>query len=160
MRQVFILAILASVPCSAAADFAGHVVKVTDGDSVTVLVDTKQVKVRLDSIDAPELKQPFGKRSQQSLAQLCAAKYARVRERGLDRYGRTVGWIECDGVDANAEQVRRGMAWVFERYAPSSSPLYGLQNEARGSRRGLWTDTHPTAPWDWRQKARQGENQL
>jgi hypothetical protein len=40
------------------------------------------------------------------------------------------GRVSCTGVDANAEQVRRGMAWVFERYAPKGSPLYGLQAEA------------------------------
>jgi hypothetical protein len=28
---------------------------------------------------------------------------------------------------ANAEQVRQGRAWVFERYAPRDSPLYTIQ---------------------------------
>ena len=147
-------AVLAGVAAGARADFTGRVVKVSDGDTLTVLVERKQVKVRLDAIDAPELKQPFGRHSQQSLAELCAARTARVVEKGLDRYGRTVGTIQCDGVDANAEQVRRGMAWVFVRYAPRSSPLYGLQGEARGSRRGLWADPSPMAPWDWRLKSR------
>lgn len=147
-------AVLAAVAASARADFTGRVVKVSDGDTLTVLVEQKQVKVRLDAIDAPELKQPFGKHSQRSLAELCAARTARVVEKGHDRYGRTIGAIQCDGVDANAEQVRRGMAWVFERYAPRHSPLYGLQGEARGSRRGLWVDPSPVAPWDWRLKSR------
>jgi endonuclease YncB( thermonuclease family) len=53
-------------------------------------------------------------------------------------------------VDANSEQVRRGMAWVFNRYARSGSPLYKLQYEAQGIRRGLWADAKPMAPWDWR----------
>jgi hypothetical protein len=66
-----------------------------------------QIKVRLESIDAPESKQALGKRSQQSLAQRCAAKTATVREKGKDRYGRALGWVVCDGVDANTEQVRR-----------------------------------------------------
>jgi endonuclease YncB( thermonuclease family) len=52
------------VPSVALADFTGRVVKVTDGDTITVLVHNKQIKVRLDSIDAPESKQAFGKRSQ------------------------------------------------------------------------------------------------
>lgn len=154
MRAVLSLAFLAVAPCAALADFVGRVVNVTDGDSLTVLVEGKQVRVRLDAIDAPELKQPFGKRSQQSLAQLCAAKAARVIEKGPDRYGRTVGWIVCDGVDANSEQVRRGMAWVFVRYAAGNSPLYGLQAEAQGTRRGLWVDPQPVAPWEWRIKLR------
>ncbi|HKQ28144.1 MAG TPA: thermonuclease family protein [Burkholderiales bacterium] len=154
MRAVIFLAVLCATPCAALADFVGRVVKVSDGDTVTVLVERKQVRVRLDAIDAPELKQSFGARSKQSLTELCAAKSVRVIERGLDRYGRTVGWIICDGVDANSEQVRRGMAWVYERYAPRNSPLYGLQGEAHDTRRGLWADPQPMAPWEWRRKTR------
>jgi len=60
----------------------------------------------------------------------------------------------CDGVEANSEQVKRGMAWVFDRYAPRNSPLYGLQREAQATRRGLWSERHPVAPWDWRQRRR------
>ena len=148
----FILAL--ALPCTALADFVGTVVNVTDGDTLTVLVDTTPVKVRLDAIDAPEIRQPYGRRSQQSLAELCAAKTARVIENGVDRYGRTIARIVCDGVDANSEQVRRGMAWVFERYAPRTSALYALQGEARAIRRGLWSDPEPVAPWEWRRKSR------
>ena len=36
------------------ADFSGRVVSVADGDTITVLVDREQVKVRLIEIDAPE----------------------------------------------------------------------------------------------------------
>jgi endonuclease YncB( thermonuclease family) len=154
MRALVFLAVLAVAPC-ALADFVGRVVHVSDGDTLTVLVDRKQVRVRLDSIDAPELKQPFGKRAQQSLAELCAAKPAHVIEKGVDRYGRTIGWILCGAVDANAEQVRRGMAWVFVRFAAANSPLYALQGEAQGWRRGLWADPQPIAPWDWRVRSRE-----
>lgn len=147
---------LALAPYVAQADFTGRVVKVSDGDTLTVLVDAKQVKVRLDSIDAPERSQPLGNRSQQSLAQLCAKTTARVVTKGLDRYGRTVGVILCDGVEANSEQVKRGMAWVFDRYAARNSPLYDLQREAQGTRRGLWADPQPMAPWAYRAKLRQG----
>ena len=149
-RAVLFAAVLAAAPCAALADFTGRVVRVSDGDTLVVLVEQRQVRVRLDSIDAPELHQPFGKRSQQSLTQLCAAKTARVVEKGTDRYGRTIGWIVCQGVDATSEQVRRGMAWVFDRYAARNSPLYDLQGEAQVTRRGLRADPHPVAPWEWR----------
>jgi endonuclease YncB( thermonuclease family) len=154
MRALALLAVLALVPLAARADLVGRVVSVSDGDTLTILVETKQVKVRLDAIDAPERGQPFGKRSQESLAELCVKRTARVVEKGLDRYGRTVGTIVCDGVEANSEQVRRGMAWVFERYAPRNSPLYGLQRDAQATRRGLWVDPRPVSPWAWRTRAR------
>lgn len=137
-----------------ATDFAGRVVRVHDGDTLTVLVGRKQIRVRLVDIDAPELHQAFGRRSRDSLANICAGHEVRVQEQGRDRYKRTLGRVTCGGVDANAEQVRIGMAWVFVRYAPNASPLYALQSEARIERRGLWYDPHPTAPWDWRAQER------
>lgn len=155
MRAWLLLGLL--VPDLALADFTGPVVKVQDGDTLTVLVHQRQVKIRLESIDAPESKQPFGKRSQQSLAQLCAAKTATVHETGKDRYGRTLGWVTCDNLDASSEQVRRGMAWVFVRYAAHNSPLYGFEATARNEHLGLWADPHPTPPWDWRASKRRTE---
>jgi endonuclease YncB( thermonuclease family) len=94
----------------------------------------------LKEIDAPESKQAFGKRSRQSLAQICEKKSARVSWTEKDRNGRTLGRVWCGGIDANAEQVRRGMAWVFDRYVKDWS-LYRL---------GLWADAAPVPPWEWR----------
>jgi endonuclease YncB( thermonuclease family) len=140
---------------SASADFTGRVLDVYDGDTIVMLVDDRQVRVGLVDIDAPELGQAFGRHSRDSLARICAGATARVHERGRDRDGRTLGYVTCGVVDANNEQVRRGMAWVFVRYAPKRSGLYQLQTEARLERRGLWSDVlPPVAPWDWRQRQR------
>ena len=140
-------------------EFVGRVVKIQDGDTLTVLVSKKQITVRLIDIDAPERKQPFGTSSRQSLAEMCAGKFAEVAERGKDRYGRTLGRVSCASVDANADQVRRGMAWVFERYAAKDSPLYAVQAEARAARRGLWQDAKPVPPWEWRATRLQRKHQ-
>lgn len=131
---------------------SGHVVAVHDGDTLALLNDRQQIKVRLIEIDAPELGQPFGKRSKQSLSDLCYRKPATLDTRGQDKYGRTLARVTCNGQDANAEQVRRGMAWVYEKYAPKDSQLYHLQHEARAARRGLWADPSPIPPWEWRAK--------
>jgi len=131
------------------ADFSGRVVAVQDGDTLTVLAGSKQTRVRLDSIDAPEMRQAFGERSKDSLVEMCLSQRAFVREYGKDRNGRTIGRVTCSGVDANVEQVRRGMAWVFDRYVTDYS-LYAQQDAARLSRRGLWSSTNPVAPWEWR----------
>jgi endonuclease YncB( thermonuclease family) len=128
------------------------VVSVHDGDTLTVLVEKRQVKVRLTDIDAPELKQPFGSRSRQSLAELCFGKEAALDVRGQDRYKRTLATVTCAGTDANAEQVRRGYAWTYARFARADSPLFGLQSEARSAHRGLWAEPTPVAPWDWRRR--------
>jgi endonuclease YncB( thermonuclease family) len=143
---------LCSVACPGAAfaDFTGRVVSVQDGDRLTVLVEKKQVRVRLEGIDAPEPGQAFNKNSRESLAKMCAGKPAEVRETGTDRFRRTLGWVTCAGVEANSEQVRRGMAWVFGRYATPTSPLYELEAYARLRGIGLWVDAAAMAPWEWR----------
>ena len=117
---------------------------------MTVLIERRQVKVRLTDIDAPELRQPFGTRSKQSLSQLCFGKIAALDVRGKDRYKRSLARVTCDGTDANAEQVRRGFAWTYTRYARADSPLHAIEGEARAAHRGLWADATPVPPWDWR----------
>jgi len=69
-----------SFPAWADNSADGLVVSVHDGDTLTVLVGKQQVKVRLAEIDAPELRQPFGNRSRQSLAELCFKEPAKVEQ--------------------------------------------------------------------------------
>ena len=130
----------------------GHVVGITDGDTITLLVDNRQMKVRLAEIDAPESKQAFGTRSRQSLADLCFQKTAVIEQTSKDRYGRVVGKVMCAGIDANAAQIQRGMAWVYEQYAKHTSPLRRLQEQAQSSKQGLWSDPSPVEPWKWRRR--------
>jgi endonuclease YncB( thermonuclease family) len=136
------------------AAFLATVIGISDGDTLTVLNENKQqVKIRLAEIDAPEARQPFGNKSKQSLSELCFGKQAEIVPRAIDRYKRTVARVKCAGVDANAEQVNRGMAWVYRKYAKDSS-LYVLQHEARVAERGLWSDRSPIPPSAWRQQRR------
>ncbi len=151
MRGAFLLLLAVSFPTL--ADFTGQVVHVTDGDTLHVLRGHEEIKVRLSEIDAPEKGQPFGSKSKQSLSDLCFLKQARTVGEKLDRNGRVLARVYCDGVDANEEQVRRGMAWVFDKYVTDRS-LYLLQDEAMKSRRGLWFDAVPVPPWEWRSRLR------
>jgi endonuclease YncB( thermonuclease family) len=109
----------------------------------------ENIKIRLAEIDAPEKGRAFGNRSKQHLVELCFKKAATVRSQSTDRYGRTVARVECDGTDANIEQVRSGMAWVFDKYVTDRG-LYEIQTESREAQRGLWADAEPVAPWVWR----------
>jgi endonuclease YncB( thermonuclease family) len=129
MRSL-VLALL--LPLSALADEAtGKVVRVQDGDTLTVLVDRTQLKVRLLDIDAPELGQPFGRRSRQSLDSICAARSARVVWTDRDHYGRILGQVTCAGVNANSSQVRNG---TRRRTRPitRSNPKPGAQSGVYG----------------------------
>lgn len=149
-----IFVLLIGSPGAHADELTGLVVGIADGDTLRVLVDRREVRVRLDQIDAPEKAQAFGQRSRQSLAEMAFRQSARVVTHGTDRYGRTVGTVYVDGRDVNAEQVRRGLAWVYPRYAHDAA-LYDLQRQAQADRRGLWADADPVPPWEWRRSRRQ-----
>lgn len=135
-----------------AGELVGRVAGVHDGDTLTILVNKRQVRVRLVDIDAPELHQAFGRRSRDSLAGMCAGQEAHVFDQGRDRYKRVLGRVMCGSLIANTEQVQRGMAWVYVHYAPKNSPLYRLESQARMERRGLWSDPHAVPPWNWRHR--------
>jgi endonuclease YncB( thermonuclease family) len=148
------IALLANICTAQAGTIIGTVVGIADGDTLTVLTHDKQdVKIRLAEIDAPEKRQAFGARSKQSLSDLCFGKQAEVISKVKDRYQRTVAHVKCSGVDVNAEQVNRGMAWVYPRYAKDPS-LYVMQDNAKLARIGLWIDSSPIPPWEFRKLKR------
>lgn len=147
MRSVLIASAL--TPCLASAH---KVIGISDGDTMTLLVDQKQLKIRLANIDAPEKTQAFGERSKQSLSDLCWGKDAQFNAQSIDKYGRTVAIVRCGGIEVNRAQVQRGMAWVYPKYNTDAS-LPALEVSARNSKSGLWSDKTPTAPWEFRHSA-------
>ena len=64
----------------------GRVVGISDRATLTVLVDRREVKVRLADIDAPETKQAFGTGSKQALSELCFQRDARLESQVLTEY--------------------------------------------------------------------------
>ncbi|ELM7842375.1 thermonuclease family protein, partial [Escherichia coli] len=67
-----------------------------------------------------------------------------------DRYGRVLGRVvTTNGTEANRYMVQSGAAWVYERYNTDNA-LPALQREAQEQKRGLWAESHPVPPWEWR----------
>jgi micrococcal nuclease len=141
--------------CCSAGD-SGRVVSVHDGDTLHVLgADKLERTIRLEGIDAPELRQPFGTKARDALAALTKGKAVEVIGGKPDRYGRTVARVEVDGQDVGHRLVSDGLAWHYTRYSHDTG-LADAERQAREARRGLWIDGKPVAPWDWRatEKAR------
>ena len=153
MRYLPVLLLLVIFPAPAETVHQGKVIKIADGDTLTLLVDSKQLKIRLSDIDTPEKKQPFGTRAKQALSELAFGKQARVVEVTVDRYGRIVGRVYVDGVDVNRELVARGYAWVYRKYSDDAE-LLRLEAEAKQKGLGLWADPNPIPPWEWRRGRR------
>lgn len=126
---------------------------ISDGDTATAELDGKPVRLRLARIDAPERRQPWGKRSEQSLRELVWKKRVRIEWREVDRNGRPIVTMTIDGRDLSAEQVRRGTAWVYRAYSLEPE-LLRLEAGAREAKLGLWADPDPVPPWEWRRPKR------
>ncbi len=141
----------------AAADgfaWSGKVVGVQDGDTLTVFDETNtQHTIRLSSIDAPELGQPYGEGAKQALSRLVFGKTVEVEPETTDRYGRTVAVVTEEGTNINRKLVREGAAWAYLKYLRDPA-LIDLENDARTSRRGLWAlqIDQIMPPWEWRHR--------
>ncbi len=88
MKYLFLLVGLPRLAVSDYLNCPCKVVKVTDGDTINVLDQTKTLhKIILQGIDAPDRKQAFGKRSTQNLAKYVAGRSIEVEYDKRDRYG-------------------------------------------------------------------------
>ena len=160
IATLFLVLLLATLGASACRrrpgrePFAARVVGVSDGDTITVLAGTTQVKIRLNGIDCPEKGQPFGARAKQLTSELAFGKSVTVRPSGADRYGRTLGDVLLpDGRVLNHELVAAGMAWHYTRYSKDET-LARLERQARAAGLGIWSEARPVAPWEFRAASR------
>jgi len=146
------------------------IVGVSDGDTVTARCDDagqyEQIKVRLNAIDAPERKQPYGNRAREAMSDLVYGKEVLLKCNKRDYYKRYVCsiWVtpasKPDGnktLDAGLAMVTQGMAWWYRQYSRDQTPQERGQYqfaeiEARSKKVGLWSDPDPIPPWAWRKK--------
>ncbi len=153
MRWIALLVVL--LPGIVLAEtLSGYVVGITDGDTLTLLADRNQHKIRLAEIDTPERGQPWGTRARQALADKVFQKDVVVEVVDIDRYDRLVGKIWLGTRDINREMVSEGHAWAYRQYLNDQSLL---KDEAKAKEQGigLWSVAGPVAPWEWRRGTRQ-----
>lgn len=143
---------LSALACAQPGRLTAQVVRVIDGDTVVVRLSHGEQTVRLDSIDAPERKQPGGEESRRALAgYLPEGSSVRLTRLGRDRYRRILGQLyRPDGANVNSLLVRNGRAWVYTKYCRDFNYWTPLQVRAQQQRLGLWAAPHPLPPWEFR----------
>lgn len=147
---LFVVMMALQLPCLAASA-VGQVTGVYDGDTMYVLINGSGVRVRLAEIDAPEKEQPFGHKAEQSLRSMVGKKMVSLTWDVIDPYGRPVVHVMADGLDVNAEQVKRGFAWAYRRYLKDQR-LLAHESAAKAAQRGLWSVPGAIEPWTWRRE--------
>jgi endonuclease YncB( thermonuclease family) len=151
MIKVSILLVLYAL-LSISGSLNGRVIGVTSGDTIVVLLDNgKQVKVRLDGIDCPEMNQEYGDKAKQATVALCFKKKVRIEKTGMDIYERTLGFVFVGDSCINKELIRAGLAWHYTEFN-TDPELAKLEAEAREKKIGLWQQSNPIAPWEFRRK--------
>ncbi|GAB2723234.1 thermonuclease family protein [Halomonas garicola] len=127
-----------------------RVLKIYDGDTITVSCSGKQERVRLYCIDTPEMEQrPWGQRSRDHLRQMMPQR-VRIIEHDRDQYGRLVGEVMAGQTSLNLAMVEAGQAAMYPQYC--SEARYRRANEAaREAGRGVWAEPGlQQRPWEWR----------
>jgi len=161
------LVLLAAADCCASRTIEGVVRAVYDGD--TILLETREssrLKTRLYGIDAPETAkpdqpgQPFGEASKRALLSKIMGKKVSAEVVDVDQYQRAVAVIRYAGRDINREMVAEGMAWAYRQFlqGPYASEYLGAESRARSRRAGLWLDTNPRPPWEFRRSLAGGQH--
>lgn len=152
---LFFLLIIFPVSPADARMLEGRVVGVRDGDTIELLDAVRERHViRLAHIDTPEKKaQPYGGKAKQYVSSLIYGKAVRIEVTDRDRYGRLIGVVYIGGTNVNLQLVRQGYAWWYREYSRDVS--YGRSElDAFERRSGLWADSRPVPPWEWRRKKR------
>lgn len=114
-----------------------------DGD--TIVLQSGE-RVRLCSIDSPELSQFYGLRARQELILLTAGKCITLKRKGKDRYNRTLGELFYNDTCINEEMVLLGYAWSYKK------DLISDQQQAQSKRLGMWRYTGNIEPYLFRKE--------
>jgi endonuclease YncB( thermonuclease family) len=154
MNKFFTLTICLILPIiSFCQTINGKVVRIADGDTVTILdSENNQIPIRLYGIDCPENGQDFSNVAKMFTSDLCFSKTVTVDVKDIDRYGRTVGIIwTSDSVNVNLELLKAGLAWHY-KYYDQSEEFAQAERLAKANKIGLWKQPNAISPWEYRRK--------
>jgi endonuclease YncB( thermonuclease family) len=135
-------------------------VKVVDGDTIQVRLDSGPITIRLHGIDTPEASQPMGRAATKALRSQVEGEPLEIEPiEQNDGYGRMVAKVRVRGDDVNARLVESGFAWAYRRYLrhqPADELYCQLEAGARAAGRGVWTGPPEQwrAPWELRASSR------
>ncbi|MCR2109165.1 thermonuclease family protein [Campylobacter upsaliensis] len=134
-------------------ELTGKVSKVIDGDTIELLAKENpynhitKLKIRLYGIDAPELKQAYGKEAKEYISALVLKQEVSLIIENKDKYDRIVDTLFLKGQDINKEMVKNGYAHAYESF---SKKYLAEQADAKMFKLGLWQDERVMSPSEFR----------
>eukprot|EP00246_Nothoceros_aenigmaticus_P011047 TRINITY_DN2839_c0_g1_i1.p1 TRINITY_DN2839_c0_g1~~TRINITY_DN2839_c0_g1_i1.p1 ORF type:complete len:362 (-),score=44.28 TRINITY_DN2839_c0_g1_i1:106-1191(-) len=110
-------------------------------------------RVRLRGVDAPEKAMPYGLQSKAFLSSLVEGRSLRILVYTTDQYGRVVADVYVNDMFVQEALLRSGWVWHYVAY-DKRPQLSQWEQEARQSRVGLWANSNPQKPWEFRKAKR------
>ncbi|MFK4132279.1 thermonuclease family protein [Pseudomonas luteola] len=155
MNKRLLLALCASSAFAASAaqaettsptgDLRAVVSAVIDGDTIELEQSGIPLQVDLESIDAPELAQPYGSNAKAVLESLVLNKKVSIVLTRSVGYQHIRGVVYQDGKNINQLMVAKGAAWFDKSYAFDST-FQNDQSYAQKHKLGLWSQHKPQNP--------------
>lgn len=151
---ILLLLILSSTYLCAKNIIQGRVIKVTDGDTITLLTkNNKKIKIRLYGIDCPEKGQDYYQVAKNYLSKEVYQKNVNVEVKNKDRYQRSVGIVWLNNTNINLSLLKQGLAWHYVQYDKSAT-YANAQKNAQLNKKNIWSSNKATAPWEFRKAKR------
>lgn len=149
MRTVLFIVVVLLLCAIASADGLYQVSRVIDGDTVELLDGRR---VRLQGVDAPELRQEYGSQAKRTLEILILDRTVSLVDEKPSAFGRVQGRLQWRDIDVGEAMLDRGYAWTDTRYVSGTlrQRYQAKQDQARLRRNGLWSAASYVAPWEWR----------
>ena len=129
---------LAAPPVSTAPEDGNgvRVVRVVDGDTIIVLLNGEETRVRLIGINAPESDECLAEEAGRRLEELLAGEVRlETDEEETDRFGRMLAYIWAGEILVNERLAAEGLA-LARAYQPNVSRQTVLDEAAADARRG------------------------
>lgn len=156
MKKIFLLLVLFFLSSYIFAQkiIQGRIIKVTDGDTVTLLANNnKKIKIRLYGIDCPEKGQAYFAQAKDFLSKKIYNKNVQVEIKNKDQYQRSVGIIWINNKNVNIDLLQQGLAWHYKQYDKSISYAQA-EKIAQAAKKNIWSLQKPIAPWEFRKNKR------
>lgn len=134
----------------------GTITRVIDGDTVVAQVGDQEFRIRIFGVDAPELENPdrgaqvHAQEATDFLKEWIEGKQVQIHGREWDDFDRLVADITIEGQNVARSLIERGLGWWNRRFAPGSQDLQRAEESARSRREGIFQDSDPIAPWNFK----------
>ncbi|MGD6872648.1 thermonuclease family protein [Sutcliffiella horikoshii] len=126
-------------------------VRVIDGDTIKVIINNKEENIRFLLVDTPETNhprmdgpQPFGPEAKEFMEEFMEGGKIEIEldvsER--DHYGRILAYVYVNGVSAQEELLKRGLARVAYIFPPNTryvDTYQAIQEKAQAEGIGIWS---------------------